>query len=273
MPDPAVAPAPAQRLALGVEYDGSAFSGWQAQLNPRLATVQERLEQALSRIADHLVKVHCAGRTDAGVHGCGQVVHFDTTAERPLKAWVAGVNSLLGPHCAVRWAQAVPDEFHARFSALSRRYRYCIQNSSVRPALLANFVTHHHLPLDAAVMHAAGQHLLGEQDFSAFRGAGCQSSTPMRNVMALSVTRHGHYVLIDIEANAFLLHMVRNIAGVLMAVGDGRQAADWPRQLLLQRDRRLAAATAPPQGLCLYQVRYPAHYALPGPGDYFLPGL
>jgi tRNA pseudouridine38-40 synthase len=267
------AAAPTRRLALGVEYDGSAFNGWQAQLNPRLATVQESLERALSRVADHPVKLFCAGRTDAGVHGSGQVVHFDTHAQRPLKAWVLGVNSQLGPHCAVQWAQPVPDDFHARFSALSRRYRYCIYNAPVRPALLAKVVTWHHVPLDAAAMHEAGQHLLGEQDFSAFRGAGCQSSTPMRNVMALSVSRQGAYVLIDIEANAFLLHMVRNIAGALLVIGEGRKPTDWTRELLQQRDRRLAAATAPPQGLCLYQVRYPESYGLPQAAAYFLPGL
>jgi tRNA pseudouridine38-40 synthase len=259
------------RIALGVEYDGSAFNGWQAQLSPRIATVQESLEQALSTIAAHPVKVHCAGRTDAGVHGSGQVVHFDTTATRPAKAWVLGSNSMLGQHCAVRWAQVVPDVFHARFSALSRRYRYCIYNGPVRPALLASFVTAHRAPLDAAQMHAAGQLLLGEHDFTSFRGAACQSSTPMRRVLALSVTRHGSYVLIDIEANAFLLHMVRNITGMLMQVGEGRQPPGWAAELLRLRDRTQAPATAPPQGLCLYQVRYPERFDLPPPAGYFLP--
>ncbi len=272
MPDVAEAAAP-QRLALCVEYDGSAFNGWQAQLSPRLATVQESLERALSSIAAHPVKLHCAGRTDAGVHGSGQIVHFDTSAVRPLKAWVAGANSMLGPHCAVKWAHPVPDTFHARFSALSRRYRYCIHNTRVRPALLASFVTSHRQPLDAAAMHAAGQYLLGEHDFTSFRGSACQSRTPMRRVLALSVTRHGAYVLIDIEANAFLLHMVRNITGVLMQIGEGRQPPAWAGELLQLRDRTQAAVTAPPNGLCLYQVRYPEHFGLPAAPDYFLPGL
>lgn len=261
------------RIALGVEYDGSAFSGWQAQLSPRLATVQESLETALSAIAAHPVKTVCAGRTDAGVHGSGQVVHFDTAAARPLKAWVTGTNSLLGRHCAVKWARAVPADFHARFSALSRRYRYCICNTAVRPALLANFVTWHRKPLDAAAMHAAGQYLLGEHDFTSYRGAACQSRTAMRCVLALSVQRHGHHVLVDIEANAFLLHMVRNIVGVLIEVGEGLQPPAWAGELLTLRDRTQAAVTAAPNGLCLYQVRYPAHFDLPTAPDYFLPGL
>ncbi len=269
----AAAPATPQRIALGVEYDGSAFNGWQAQLSPRLATVQESLETALSTIAAHPVKVHCAGRTDSGVHGSGQVVHFDTTATRPFKAWVAGTNSILSRHCAVQWAAAVPDDFHARFSALSRRYRYCIYNARVRPALLASFVTLHHQSLDAAAMHAAGQLLLGEHDFTSYRGTACQSNTPMRKVMALSVTRHGDYVLIDIEANAFLLHMVRNITGVLMLIGEGRQPPAWAGELLQIRDRTKAAVTAPPNGLCLYQVRYPERFGLPATPGYFLPGF
>ena len=262
-----------RRIALGVEYDGSAFNGWQAQLSPRLATVQEALESALSIIAAHPVKTSCAGRTDAGVHGSGQVVHFDTSAERPLKAWVAGANSILSRHCAVKWAQDVPDDFHARFSALSRRYRYCILNARVRPALLASFVTLHHHPLDAEAMHAAGQYLLGEHDFTSFRGTACQSRTPMREVMALSVKRHGAWVLVDIEANAFLLHMVRNIVGVLLKIGEGRQPVTWADELLQIRDRTQAAMTAPPNGLCLYQVRYPERFALPPAPDYFLPGF
>lgn len=273
MADAESAAATSQRIALGVEYDGSAFNGWQAQLSPRLATVQESLEAAIAAIAAHPVRTVCAGRTDAGVHGSGQVVHFDTAAERPLKAWVAGVNSILDRHCAVQWARAVPGEFHARFSALSRRYRYCIHNARVRPALLASFVTSHHQPLDTAAMHAAGQYLLGEHDFSSYRGSACQSTTPMRNVMALSVQRQGSYVVVDIEANAFLLHMVRNIVGMLLVVGEGRRPPDWAGELLQLRDRTRAPATAPPNGLCLCQVRYPERYGLPGAADYFLPGL
>lgn len=261
----------AQRVALCVEYDGTAFSGWQAQLSPALKTVQESLEAVLSRIADHPVRLICAGRTDAGVHGSGQVVHFDARFERPLKAWVRGANSMLPDSIAVHWAQAVPDTFHARFSAQSRRYLYSISNAPVRRAMLAGRVSLHREPLDAERMHAAGQLLLGERDFSAFRGAGCQSRTPMREVQRLQVQRYGDLVLIDIEANAFLLHMVRNITGVLLAIGDGRRPVDWAAEVLEGRDRTRAAATAPPDGLCLYQVRYPEHFNLPPPPPYFLP--
>jgi tRNA pseudouridine38-40 synthase len=255
------------RLALCIEYDGSAFHGWQAQADPQLATVQESLEQALGSVADHPVRVHCAGRTDTGVHATGQVVHFDTPSRRPLKAWILGVNSLLGRHVAVRDAIQVPAEFHARFSALSRRYRYRICNRPVRPAIGASFLTHHHLPLDADAMHEAGQLLLGECDFTSFRGAGCQSNTPMRNVISLAVHRDGDEVIMEIEANAFLLHMVRNIAGVLMVIGEGRRDPAWAGEVLAARDRTLAATTAPANGLCLVNVAYPVHFRLPWMGS------
>jgi tRNA pseudouridine38-40 synthase len=255
------------RLALCIEYDGSAFHGWQAQSDPRLPTVQESLEKALGRVADHPVRVHCAGRTDTGVHASGQVVHFDTASIRPLKAWIQGVNSLLPPQIAVLDALQVPAEFHARFSALSRRYRYRISNRPVRPAINAGILTHCHIPLDERAMHEAGQLLLGERDFTSFRGAGCQSNTPMRNVMSLVVSRQGEEVLIDIEANAFLLHMVRNVAGVLMVIGEGRQPPSWAGEVLAARDRTVAASTAPANGLCLVEVRYPAHFNLPWMGS------
>lgn len=264
-------PETGRRIALCVEYDGSAYSGWQAQLSPALRTVQEQLETVLARIADHSLRLVCAGRTDAGVHASGQVVHFEARYERPLKAWVRGANSMLPDSIAVHWAQTVSHDFHARFSALSRRYLYCISNAPVRRALLANRFTLHVPPLDAERMHEAAQLLLGERDFSAFRGAGCQSRTPMRNLMRVDVRRHGNLVLLDIEANAFLLHMVRNIAGVLLAIGDGRRPVEWAGEVLAGRDRTRAAVTAPPQGLCLYQVRYPERFALPPPPSYFLP--
>ena len=251
------------RLALCVEYDGSAFHGWQAQTDPRLPTVQESLEKALSSVADHPVRVHCAGRTDTGVHAIGQVVHFETSSIRPLRAWVHGVNSMLDKHVAVLDAVAVDDVFHARFSALSRRYRYRISNKSVRPVLEANFLTHHHLPLDENAMHEAGQLLLGERDFTSYRGGACQSKTPMRNVTSLQVYRAGDEVVMEIEANAFLLHMVRNIVGVLMVIGEGRQPPRWAGEVLAARDRTMAAVTAPPNGLCLVKVSYPAKYQLP----------
>jgi tRNA pseudouridine38-40 synthase len=252
-----------QRIALCIEYDGSVFNGWQTQLNPALATVQETLEQALTTIADQPVKVHCAGRTDTGVHATGQVVHFDTTSRRPIQAWVKGPNSRLPKHVSVRWAQEVSDDFHARFSAQSRRYRYIIANTPVRPALLADFVTPWFYPLDERLMHAAAQQLLGENDFTSYRAMACQSRTPMRNLMELSVTRQGEYVIVEAEANAFLLHMVRNLVGVLLAIGDGRRPASWAREVLELRDRCSAGATAPATGLCLVKVRYPEYFKLP----------
>jgi tRNA pseudouridine38-40 synthase len=251
------------RIALGVEYDGSAFHGWQTQLDPALPTVQETLERALSQVAAHPVRVSCAGRTDTGVHASGQVVHFETTSVRELKNWVLGANTALKRKVAVRWAYPVPDDFHARFSAYSRRYRYTICNDAVRPALLANFVTGHQRPLDADAMHAAGQYLLGELDFTAYRAQSCQSKSPMRNVTEVTVRRHGSLVVMDIEANAFLLHMVRNIMGVLLVIGEGRAAPEWARQVLETRDRKQGAKTAPPTGLSLLKVRYPERFGLP----------
>lgn len=253
------------RIALGIEYDGSVFKGWQAQLSPVLPTVQETLERALARIADHPLRVHCAGRTDTGVHASGQVVHFDTPAARPLKAWTLGTNSLLPPQVAVRWAHVVPADFHARFSAFSRRYRYCISNDALRPAMLAAFVTPWHRPLDADAMQAAGQHLLGEHDFSAYRAMACQSRTPMRNVTELTVRRLGSLVIVEIEANAFLLHMVRNIVGVLLKIGEGGERPAWAGEVLESRDRTAATVTAPATGLSLLKVRYPDRFGLPAP--------
>ncbi|HTR00375.1 MAG TPA: tRNA pseudouridine(38-40) synthase TruA [Candidatus Acidoferrum sp.] len=254
---------PPGRIALGVEYDGSAYSGWQTQLNPRFDTVQESLEAALSKVADHPVTVLCAGRTDAGVHASGQVVHFDTAAARPLKAWVQGTNSNLAASIAVRWARPVPAEFHARFSALSRRYSYLICNSPVRPAMYSHFLTHHYQSLDVERMQIAAQALLGENDFSSFRAAGCQSRTAMRCVTEIGVQRKGDLVTVEIEANAFLLHMVRNIVGTLMEIGQGDRPVEWAAELLALRDRTRAAPTASAQGLSLIQVRYPDHFGLP----------
>jgi tRNA pseudouridine38-40 synthase len=252
-----------QRIALCVEYDGSVFNGWQTQLNPALNTVQETLERALSIIADQSVKVHCAGRTDTGVHASGQIVHFDTTSQRPLQAWVKGTNARLPRHVAVRWAHEVTVDFHARFSARSRRYRYIIANTPVRPALLAAFVTPYFYPLNERVMHAAAQQLLGENDFTSFRAVACQSRTPMRNLMELNVSRQNDYVIIDVEANAFLLHMVRNLVGVLLAIGDGRRPPEWACEVLARKDRTCAGVTAPATGLCLVKVHYPEHFNLP----------
>jgi tRNA pseudouridine38-40 synthase len=254
-----------QRIALCVEYNGAAFRGWQAQLNQNYPTVQEALESVIAGVAAHPLRVNCAGRTDAGVHATWQVVHFDTTAQRPLKAWVRGANARLPQQVAVRWAQEVDAEFHARFSAQSRRYRYIIHNEPARAARLAQLVASHYAPLDAERMQEAGQYLLGENDFSAFRGASCQSRTPMRNLTELTVKRYGTYICLEIEANAFLLHMVRNIVGVMLWIGDGRRDPSWMKTLLDSRDRTQAAPTAPPQGLTLIGVRYPEHFGLPQP--------
>ncbi|WP_243391578.1 tRNA pseudouridine(38-40) synthase TruA [Pseudohalioglobus lutimaris] len=251
------------RIACRIEYNGSGYNGWQIQPHPGSRTVQQELESALGSVADCSLRVHCAGRTDTGVHGHCQIIHFDAPAARSPKAWVVGTNASLPEDVRVHWAVPVPDTFHARFSALSRRYRYLIANTPVRPPLFCKQLTWHRFPLDAELMHAEAQCLPGEQDFSAFRAASCQSSTPMRNVYAVEVFRQGELVVVDIQANAFLHHMVRNIVGSLIAVGAGRQPAGWTAAVLRGRDRTLAADTAPPHGLYLADVAYPGDYRLP----------
>lgn len=251
------------RIALGIEYDGSSFNGWQAQ-QPGVRTVQSVVEQALSAVAAHPVSVVCAGRTDAGVHAVGQVVHFDSDAPRSPRAWTLGTNTLLPPDASVRWAQPVEETFHARFSATARQYRYLILNQPTRPALLRNRVSWQMRPLDVARMNAAAAHLLGEHDFTAYRAQQCQSKSPVRVIRHLTVTRHGAYLSIDVLANAFLHHMVRNIAGVLMTIGQGEREPDWAREVLEGRDRKLGGVTAPPQGLYLVAVEYPVAFAVPG---------
>jgi tRNA pseudouridine38-40 synthase len=257
-------PIPAgSRVACRIEYDGSQYHGWQAQPHLNVATVQQDLEAGLSAVADTAVRVHCAGRTDTGVHGFGQVIHFDSPVTRSAKSWVVGTNANLPRAIRLHWAVPVPVDFHARHSATARRYRYVIANTPVRPALLSGQVSWRRERLDAGTMHRAVQKLLGERDFSAFRAASCQSSTPMREVQSALVQRWGDLVLIDIQANAFLHHMVRNIAGSLMAVGAGHRDESWMADLLLGRDRTAAADTAPADGLYLVAVLYPAHFGLP----------
>lgn len=251
---------PVYKIALGIEYDGSKYYGWQRQNEVR--SVQEKLEKALSQVANEPINVFCAGRTDAGVHGTGQVVHFETTALRKDAAWTLGVNANLPGDIAVRWVKTVPDDFHARFSATARRYRYIIYNHRLRPAVLAKGVTHYYEPLDAERMHRAAQCLLGENDFTSFRAVQCQSRTPWRNVMHINVTRHGPYVVVDIKANAFVHHMVRNIVGSLLEVGAHNQPESWIAELLAARDRTLAAATAKAEGLYLVAVDYPDRFDL-----------
>lgn len=253
----------AGRIALCIEYRGTDFNGWQAQGAVGVSTVQETLEAALSQVADQSIRLHCAGRTDSGVHASAQIVHFDTDNPRPLEAWVRGCNALLPPQVSVRWARSVGADFHARFSALSRRYCYVIYNNPVRSALLQGQAHWHYKSLDEKRMHQAAQCLLGELDFSSFRGAACQSSTPMRFVHHVTVQRRGDFVWVDIRANAFLLHMVRNIVGSLFEIGDGLREVDWLQKVLLEKDRRQAGITAPPEGLYLVQVEYPVQFELP----------
>jgi tRNA pseudouridine38-40 synthase len=259
------------RIALGIEYNGASYYGWQRQRDVK--SVQEELEKALSIVANQPIEVQCAGRTDAGVHGTGQVVHFDAPVSRKPAAWTMGVNANMPKDIAVRWAKEVSDDFHARFTATARRYRYVIYNHALRPGILAHGVSHYHGELDADKMHQAGQYLLGEQDFTSFRAVHCQSRSPWRNIMHLNVTRHGHYVIIDIKANAFVHHMVRNITGSLIAVGRGEQEPQWIEWLLAQNNRKLAAATAKAEGLYLVDVDYPERFNLPREpiGPLFLP--
>lgn len=249
------------RIALGIEYDGTEFSGWQ-RLNHG-ETVQGTLERALSFVAAQPVEVVCAGRTDAGVHGRCQVVHFDTDVPRDMRAWVLGACSNLPSTVAVLWAQPVEPTFHARFSARSRRYRYRILNRQVRAALDARYVTWERLPLDAARMHEAAQTLMGEHDFTAFRAISCQAKHARREVLAVSVRREDEQVVIEIEANAFLHHMVRNIVGSLLPIGRGEQPVGWMRELLEGRNRDVAGPTAPASGLTFIGPRYEAQWGLP----------
>lgn len=249
------------KIALCLEYDGRAFHGWQTQ--PGGGTVQDALEKALSEIAGEPVAVVCAGRTDAGVHASCQIVHFESPAERPLSAWVRGTNTFLPDAVAVRWAQPVADDFHARFSARGRRYRYLLLNRPQRPGLTHGRVGWFHLPLDLAAMQAAADRLLGEHDFSAFRAAECQAKSPVKELREARVWQSGEHVVFDFEASAFLHHMVRNLVGTLVYIGKGKHAPAWVDELLACRDRKKAAPTFSPDGLYLSGVSYEAHWGLP----------
>ena len=252
------------RIALGLEYDGAAFAGWQTQ--PHGNTVQDALERALARIADAPVRTVCAGRTDAGVHATAQVVHFDAPAVRLENAWVRGVNAHLPDSVAVCWARAVPADFHARFSARSRSYRYVLCNHAVRPALQHGRAGWFHLPLDLAAMQAGAALLTGERDFSAFRAAGCQAKSPVKTLYQAEVRREGDHLIFDFRASAFLHHMVRNMVGALVYVGKGAHPPEWIAALLASRDRSLAAPTFSPHGLYLSGVEYEARWQLPPNG-------
>ncbi len=252
------------RLALGIEYDGSAFHGWQAQ-QPGVRTAQAVLEAALSVVANHPIRVHCAGRTDTGVHASGQVVHFDTDAHRAMRSWTLGGNANLPYDLNITWAREVASDFHARFEATGRAYRYVIYNRSTRSALLSRRAVWVHQPMDVERMHRAAQHLRGRHDFSSYRAQGCQAKSPIREIDRIQVNRQGDLVILDVHANAFLHHMVRNIAGVLIAIGKGERAEEWGLEVLNLRDRTLGGVTAPPQGLYLTQVDYPPQYGIPDP--------
>lgn len=256
------------RIALGIEYNGHDFYGWQAQRG--LPTIQGTLEEALSKIANEAVYLTCAGRTDAGVHATGQIVHFDTRAKRHLDAWVWGTNAYLPSSIAVHFARQVPYQFHARFAAIARRYCYVILNHPIRPAILTTRASWCYYPLDVERMQQAAKYLIGEQDFSSFRSSQCNSKTPMRNVTDVVIKRYGEFVVFEIEANAFLHHMVRNIAGTLMRIGAGLQSPEWMYEVLMAKDRKAAAETAPPDGLYLTQVRYNEPYIFPLANPLFL---
>ena len=252
------------RYALGVEYDGSEFKGWQQLGESGCASVQATLQDALSSVADTPISVVCAGRTDAGVHGECQVVHFDSDVERSPRGWVLGTTTRLPASVCVRWCVPVADDFHARFSAKARRYRYRILNRQVRPALYRQILSWERRPLDADAMHRAAQALLGENDFGAFRSAQCQALHARRELQSIAIHRQGEVVEVEVQANAFLHHMVRNIVGSLLMVGAGEKPEGWIGELLAGRDRNLAGPTAPPQGLVFVGPLYADSWKLPG---------
>ena len=258
------------KIAAGVEYDGSRYSGWQIQKHAD--SVQAHVEAAVAAVADHPVTVTCAGRTDAGVHALNQVVHFESEAGREPHSWVLGANTHLPADISLTWAKPVPADFHARYQATSRVYKYIILNRPARPGLQHGRVTWECRHLEAEKMSRAAPSLIGEHDFTSYRATSCQAKSPFRNVMSLGVRRENDYIIILITANAFLQHMVRNIAGVLMAIGMGKQAIGWELEVLAARSREQGGVTAAPDGLYLVDVNYPEKYGIPGargetPGD------
>lgn len=251
------------RYALGVEYDGSEFKGWQQLGESGCPSVQASLQDALSSVADSAISVVCAGRTDAGVHGECQVVHFDSDVARTPRSWVLGTTTRLPPSICVRWCIPVADDFHARFAARARRYRYRLLNRQVRPALYRQTLSWERRALDAEAMHEAAQALLGENDFSSFRSIQCQALHARRDLQSIRVSRQGEIVEVEVRANAFLHHMVRNIVGSLILVGSGERPVSWISELLAVRDRNQAGPTAPPQGLVFVGPLYPDNWQLP----------
>lgn len=254
------------RIALGLEYNGSPFKGWQRQKNG--ISVQQVVEEALSAVADHNIQTVCAGRTDTAVHASYQVIHFDTHKERSERAWVLGVNRNMPDSVSVLWAKQVGESFHARFGAQARSYRYIIFNRTIRSALLGPNVTWWRRSLDAEKMQQASAALVGRHDFSAYRALHCQSKSPVRIVHHISIQRKDDYLYLDIRASGFLYHMVRNITGVLMAIGQGDRDITWAGDVLKKKDRAQGGVTAPPYGLYLCSVEYPDEYALPAPQSY-----
>jgi tRNA pseudouridine38-40 synthase len=252
------------RIAVGLEYDGSRYAGWQSQ--PSVPSIQSVAEAAFSRVAAHSVSLVCAGRTDAGVHAVGQVAHFDTQALRSAHGWLLGANTYLPADVSVVWARRVPEHFHARYSAERRTYCYYILNRIGRSALAAHRAALVHRPLDPERMREAAALLIGTHDFSAFRAAECQARSPVRRLEELLVERIGVWLRVRVSANAFLHHMVRNIVGLLLAVGEGKEGARWAREVLESRDRTRCAATAPAHGLYLWSVDYPSAFGLPAAG-------
>ncbi len=254
------------RIALGIEYDGSEFSGWQRQTGRQ--TVQASVEHALSSVANDPIRVHCAGRTDAGVHASYQVVHFDTQAERSERSWILGTNVNLPPQVGVLWARSMPEAFHARFSATSRTYDYVICNRKTKPALWHGKVSWEFRALDVQRMGEAAAHLLGEHDFSSFQAGGCQAKHPIRTITRFEVAASDGIIVMSVEANAFLQHMVRNFAGVLMEIGLRKRDPQWAKAVLDRHDRECGGVTAPPEGLYLTAVHYPAVFRLPEPSRF-----
>ena len=249
------------RIALGLSYSGTGYEGWQSQLSGN--TVQDQLEKALGKFAAQPLRTLCAGRTDAGVHALMQVVHFDTELQRDIPSWVRGTNAFLPRDIAVQWAQYVPDEFHCRGSAISRRYAYVLLESPVRPSVEAGRVGWVYRPMDEAAVRAAIAHLIGEHDFSSFRAAQCQAKSPVKTINRIEVSRRAGYWRFEFEANAFLHHMIRNIMGCLVAVGQGNHAPGWLAEVVAARNRDAAAPTFSPDGLYFLGPRYETRYGLP----------
>jgi tRNA pseudouridine38-40 synthase len=266
-----------KRIVLGIQYDGAQWHGWQTQ--PDGHTVQDRLEFALEQFARQPIATTCAGRTDTGVHALEQIVHFDTELDREMFSWVRGVNAFLPPSIAVRWACEVPrtsdgdfaDDFHARFSARARTYHYVLYNHPVRSPLLAGRAGWIFRPLDVEPMRQAASHLIGTHDFSAFRAAECQARTPVKTMYGIDIERHGELIVFTLRATAFLHHMVRNIVGSLILIGNGNQSPEWIKQVLEGRDRALAAPTFMPDGLYLAKIEYDATWRLPQEGGSLVP--